>query len=184
MTRLLRLAALASLALTGLLGGPARAEYPCGNPGPGEIIVGQTEGGNGIASTPLCEYVGEDDGTSDGGSDPGGYWVDQYTTLVWGTDGNGQPTYSWYANGTSQSEADAGALAQCQSSGFSNCAIATNVVNGAIAIAVDKSGTLHSDWGKDPREAKKKALKFCKSQGGKGCQIEKVLDSPAAWVGN
>lgn len=178
---------LLAVALLALAPTAALAEYPCGSPGPGEVIVGQTPGGDGIASVPLCEYVGEDDGGGydDGGySDPGGYWVDQYATLAWGTDGNGQPTYSWYINASSQAEADNGAIAQCQSSGFGDCRIATGVVNGAIAIAIDSSGTMHADWGEDARQAKKKTLKYCKQQGGKGCKIEQVLESPAAWVSN
>ncbi|WP_374391635.1 DUF4189 domain-containing protein [Tabrizicola sp.] len=178
--------ALAPLALFALLPSQALAEYPCGNPGPGEVIVGQTEGGNGIASTPLCEYVGEDDGGGygDGGGDPGGYWVDQYGTLAWGQDANGGPTYSWYVNAASRAEADNGAVAQCNASGFVDCRAATWVVNGSIAVAVDTAGTLYSDHGEDARQAKKKALRACKQQGGKQCQIEKVLDSPAAWISN
>ena len=180
-----RLGAAVGLALA--MASPAFAYYPCNGPGPGEVLIG-VDNTNGV-QTPLCEYVGEDDGGNDGGyndggGDPGGYWADQYATLVWAQDANGAPTYSWYVNATSQAEADNGAIAQCQSSGFRDCRIATGVVNGAIAIAVDKTGTLHSDWGKDAPQAKKKALKFCKSQGGKGCKVEQVLDSPAAWLSN
>lgn len=175
---------LLALGLSCLTPGAALAYYPCNGPGPGEVLIG-VDNTNGV-QTPLCEYVGEDDGGGDysGGGDPGGYWVDQYATLAWGLDANGTPTYSWYINGSSQAEADNGAIAQCQSSGFSDCRIATGVMNGAIAIAVDSSGTLHSDWGEDARQAKKKTLRFCKSQGGKACKIEQVLESPAAWASN
>lgn len=177
-----RLAPLATLALAWLMPSAALAYYPCNGAGPGEVIVGMAPNGPGQADTPLCEYVGEEDGGYGGGGDPGGYWVDQYATLAWGEEASGQPTYSWYINATSQAEADTGAIAQCQRSGFRNCRIATGVTNGAIAIAVDTSGTLHSDWGEDARQAKKKVLRFCKQQGGKGCKVEQVLESPAAWV--
>jgi Domain of unknown function (DUF4189) len=188
MTRLPLLHSFAALAMVCLTPGAALAYYPCNGPGPGEVLIG-VDNSNGV-QTPLCEYVGEDGGGDYGGSDyggggdPGGYWVDQYATLVWAQDGNGQPTYTWYINGTSQAEADSGAVAQCQASGFADCRIATGVVNGAIAIAVDNSGTLHADWGEDARKAKKKTLRVCKQYGGKGCKIEKVLESPAAWVSN
>jgi hypothetical protein len=175
---------LAPLALVWLIPTAALAYYPCNGPGPGEVLIGVDPGGNGIAPTPLCEYVGEDDGGDGGYSDPGGYWVDRYATLAWGTDQNGGPTYAWYANAASQSEADNGALSQCQTLGFRDCRIAMGVTNGAIAVAVDTGGSLHTDWGEDARQAKKKALRFCKQQGGKGCKIEKVLESPAAWVSN
>lgn len=166
------------LVLLGLIPTEALAYYPCNGPGPGEVLIGVDPGGNGVAPTPLCEYVGEG-GT---GGNPGGYWVDQYATLAWGTDPNGGPTYAWYVNAASQAEADTGALAQCQASGFRDCRIAMGVTNGALAIVVDTSGSLHTDWGKDARQAKKRALRFCKSQGGKGCKVEQVLESPAAWV--
>lgn len=173
----LRLTVVITLAC--LMSAPAFAYYPCNGPGPGEVLIGVDPGGNGIAPTPLCDYVGEGDG---GGGDPGGYWVDQFATLVWGQDANGAPTYSWYANAASQAEADTGAIAQCQSSGSRDCRIATGVANGAIAVAIDTSGTMHADWGDTARQARKKALKFCKGQGGKGCKIDRVIESPAAWV--
>lgn len=175
------LSRLAPFALVWLLPTEALAYYPCNGPGPGEVLIGVDPGGNGIAPTPLCEYVGEAGG---GGGDPGGYWVDQYATLAWGTDQSGGPTYSWYSNAASQAEADAGALTQCQASGFRDFRIAMGVTNGAIAVAVDTGGALHTDWGKDARQAKKKALRFCRKQGGKGCKIEQVLESPAAWISN
>lgn len=179
---------LLTLGLGCLVPGAALAEYPCGSPGPGEVIVGQTPGGDGIASVPLCEYVGEDDGgdygDGSGGGDPGGYWVDRYGALAWGQEANGAPTYTWYVNAASQAEAENGALAQCSASGFGDCQAATWVVNGTIAIAVDASGVLYSDHGEDARQAGKKALRACKRQGGKGCKVERTLDSLPVWVGN
>jgi Domain of unknown function (DUF4189) len=177
-----------ALFMAAFLASPALAYYPCNGPGPGEVLIG-IDNTNGV-QTPLCERVADDGGVGDagggdfGGGDPGGYWVDQYATLAWGQDPNGTPTYSWYINGSSQAEADNGAIAQCQASGFRDCRIATGVVNGAIAVAVDSGGSLHADWGEDARQAKKKALRFCKSQGGKGCKIDQLLESPAAWVSN
>jgi hypothetical protein len=168
-------ARLALLSLVWLMPSAAQAYYPCNGPGPGEILIG-VDNTNGV-QTPLCA---PDPNYVDPG--PGGYWVDQYATLVWGTDPNGAPTYSWYTNASSQAEADTGALGQCQASGFSDCRIAMGVTNGAIAVAIDNSGSMHTDWGKDARQARKKALRFCKGQGGKGCKIDTVLESPAAWV--
>lgn len=168
-------------ALSCLLPGAALAYYPCNGPGPGEIMIG-IDDSNGV-QTPLCEYVGdEDDGY--GGVDPGGYWVDQYGSLAWGQEPDGRATYSWTINADSQSEAENGAVAQCNASGFRDCRVATWVVNGAIAIAVDNAGTLYSDHGEDARQAKKKATRACKQQGGKGCKVEQVLESLPVWVSN
>ena len=172
-----------ALGLPCLLPGAALAYYPCNGPGPGEVLIGVDPGGNGIAPTPLCEYVGEDGGGS-GGGDPGGYWVDQYASLAWGQEPDGRATYSWYINAASQSEAENGAVAQCNASGFRDCRVATWVVNGALGIAVDSAGTLYSDHGEDARQAKKKATRACKQQGGKGCTVEQVLESLPVWVSN
>ncbi|MBR0781077.1 hypothetical protein [Bradyrhizobium iriomotense] len=42
--------------------------YPCGSPGPGEQVVGMTQGGNGVASVPLCQRVDSGDSGGSGGS--------------------------------------------------------------------------------------------------------------------
>jgi hypothetical protein len=109
--------------------------------------------------------------------------VEQFAALAWGRDADGNPTYSWYRNASSVAEAESGALAQCGSAGDRNCLIATSVANGAIAVAVDGSGSYHADWGSDADDAQRKTLRLCRQQGGKGCQIDQVIDSPAAWVG-
>lgn len=177
--RSLSLTALAAAAFLSLSPAPVRAQdiYPCDGAGPGEVIIGMEPNGPGMPDTPICQYVGEDDG-----GDPGDYWVDQYASLAWAQEANGEPTYTWYVNAASQAEADNGALSQCAASGFRDCRVATWVVNGAIAIAVDSAGTLYSDHGEDARQAGKKALRACKQQGGKGCKVEQTLESLPAWV--
>lgn len=165
------------LALTGLAPGPAQAYYACNGPGPGEIMIG-VDTTNGV-QTPLCEYVGEESEYSDPG--PGGYWVERFAALAWGFDGSGHATYSWYANAASLAEAENGALAQCAASGFAECQLGPSVANGTLAVAVAKDGRLHAEWGEDAGQAKRKALRLCRKSG-KGCEIEQVLESPAAWI--
>lgn len=169
-----------------VLSGPALAYYPCNGPGPDEVLVGVDPGGNGVAPTPLCEYVGPPDGEPgyDEGVAPGGYWVDRYAVLVWGNEAGGAPTYTWTVDADSQAGAEASALNHCVASGFQDCRVATWVVNGAIAVVVDASGSLWSDQGADAKEAKRKAVAACKAQGGRKCKVEKVLESLPVWVGN
>lgn len=174
---------LSSLAVALLAPSAAMAYYPCDGAGPDEVIVGLAPNGPGQPETPLCEYVG-DDGGGDSGGNPGGYWLEQFGALAWGQDANGNPTYSWYTNAASLGEAENGALAQCQASGDRNCQIAISGGNGAIAVAVDNAGQLYSDWGADAGEAKRKAQRLCKKQRGKGCKVEKVIESPAVWISN
>ena len=48
--------------LSGLPSAAQAQQYSCGNgPGPGEVVVGQTPGGLGIAPILLCQYVGGDE---------------------------------------------------------------------------------------------------------------------------
>jgi Domain of unknown function (DUF4189) len=174
--RFAHVAAALGLALAGLTPSAAPAYYACNGPGPGEIMIGMDN--NTTPPTPLCEYVGEQ-GYVDPG--PSGYWVERFAAIAWGTDPGGWPTYSWYVNAASIGEAEGGALAQCQASGFANCHLGPSVANGSLAIAVDGSGGLHAEWGQDNGQAKRKALRLCKKSA-KGCKIEQVLESPSAWV--
>ncbi|MGM3308429.1 hypothetical protein ACSQ6I_21045 [Anabaena sp. WFMT] len=60
----------------------AKAEYACGGAGPGEIVVGRTEGGHGVASVLLCDrdpnYQEEQE---DRGSDSSRYYDPQFAAL-------------------------------------------------------------------------------------------------------
>ena len=52
----------ALMLLSGLPSAAQAQQYPCGNgPGPGEVVVGQTLGGSGIAPILLCQYVSGDE---------------------------------------------------------------------------------------------------------------------------
>jgi hypothetical protein len=176
MLRLPRLIRLATAGLLALLPTQALAYYPCNGPGPDEVLIGIDKSAG--YDVPLCEYVGPPEDQA------GGYWVDQYAVLAWGNDANGTPTYTWTVGADSQAAAESGALGECSNRGFLNCRAATWVVNGAIAVTVDNSGSLHSDQGPDAATARKKALRACKSQGGKGCKVEQVLESLPVWVSN
>lgn len=167
---------LAALLLAGLSPSAALAYYPCNGPGPGEVLIGMDN--STTPPTPLCEYVG-DQGYADPG--PSGYWVERFAAIAWGTDARGGPTYSWYVNAASLAEAENGALATCQQSGFSNCHLGPSVANGALAVSVGKDGTLYADWGADAGQAKRKTQRLCKKSS-RGCTVEEVLESPAAWI--
>lgn len=181
-----RLLALLALALGLAAPGAALAYYPCNGAGPGEIIIGMAPNGPGMPDTPLCEYVGEDDGGyyDGGGGDPGGYWVDSYGALAWATDPNGYATYTYSYGAASQADAETSALNECHAAGFSDCRSATYVVNGSIAIVMDTDGGLHAEWGEDDGTAQRKAKRLCRQRGAKGCTLEGTVSSPAEWVSN
>ncbi|RUS96779.1 hypothetical protein [Trichormus variabilis] len=64
------------------LGPKAKAEYACGGAGPGERVVGRTQGGNGVASVLLCDsdpnYQEEPE---DRGSDSSRYYDPKFAAL-------------------------------------------------------------------------------------------------------
>jgi hypothetical protein len=175
------LSTIIGLVFAALTPSAALAYYPCDGAGPGEVIVGMEPNGPGQPDTPICEYVGED-GSGEGGGDPGGYWVDSYAALAWASDSAGNATYTYSYDAASQADAEQGALAECSAAGFRDCRLATYVLNGSIAVATDKDGTLHAEWGSDGGEAKSKALRLCRQRGGKGCKLDGMVDSPARWV--
>jgi Domain of unknown function (DUF4189) len=163
-----------ALGLTSLVAAPAHAIFPCNGPGPGQIMVGMDNSTN--PPTPICDY---DPNYVDPG--PSGYWVERFGAIAWGFDASGYATYAWYINAASFAEAETGALNACVSSGFQNCHLGPTVANGSLAVAVGKDGTLYAEFGADNGEAKRKAMRLCKKSS-KGCKVEEVLASPAAWV--
>lgn len=165
--------------LSGLTAEPAHAYYPCNGPGPGEVLIG-VDNTNGV-QTPLCEYVGEDDGYTGGASGPSGYWAERFAAVAWGQDAGGNATYSWYVNASSFGEAETGAVNACVSSGSRNCKVGPSVANGSLAVASGSNGILYADFGEDNGQAKRKALRLCKKSS-KGCRIEKLLESPSVWI--
>lgn len=163
-----------ALGLTSLLPSPAHALFPCNGPGPGQYMVGMDN--STTPPTPLCEA---DPNYVDPG--PSGYWVERFAAIAWGRDSSDGPTYAWFVNASSMAEAENGAMAQCRQSGFFNCHVGPGVANGSLAIVVAGDGGLYAEWGADSGQAKRKALRLCRKSS-KGCKVEQVLDSPAAWV--
>lgn len=163
-----------AIGLTSLLSSPALALFPCNGPGPGQYLVGMDN--STTPPTPLCE---NDPNYYDPG--PSGYWVERFAAIAWGRDSADRPTYSWYVNASSIAEAENGALAECQRAGFFNCHLGPSVANGSLAIAVASDGGLYAEWGENGGQAKRKAVRLCKKSS-KGCKVEQVLDSPAAWA--
>lgn len=163
-----------ALGLTSLLSSPAHALFPCNGPGPGQYMVGMDN--STTPPTPLCE---SDPTYVDPG--PSGYWVERFGAIAWGRDSSDGPTYSWYVNASSFAEAENGALAECRRSGFANCHLGPSIANGSLAIAVASDGGLYADTGANGGQAKRKVIRLCKKSA-KGCKVEQVLDSPAAWV--
>lgn len=150
---------------------PAKAQYPCSGPGPGEIVVGQTPGNPSQPPMQLCQYVGEDEGP--GGEPSRGPSPPQHvessmatathidTSAVWGTAGHRSPE-----------AARRRVMDACAAAMGEGCVYAEAWTGDVlIAVALDGSGAPWIEGG-DHADAPGAALAKCEEKGGAyGCRI-------------
>ena len=79
----------------------AQAQYPCNGPGPGERMVGMTQGGNGVAPVPLC--VRDDSG---GAPAPPAAPANSYAAIAWHPDAADIWVDGNYVGGITQAQFD------------------------------------------------------------------------------
>ncbi|MGV9009259.1 DUF4189 domain-containing protein [Brevundimonas sp.] len=155
------------LVATLCLPSPALAQYPCsGNPGPGERVVGTTQGGNGMAPTPLC-MQDEAPRYSERSSGSRRRVADNFFASAWHSDANN----AWIAVGYLDMEsAKRAAEDACNRAMGGGCLQSTAIQNGAIAIARGGTGTLYSSAGNDGEEAEQTVLRHC-GQSDSNCNV-------------
>lgn len=108
----------------------AEAQHICGSgPGPGEVQVGMTQGGTGLAPAPLCNYV---DAPSQPAAppQPTGRWETTWGALA--TDGP-KGILGGVTGRASEKEAQAAAMSECQAKG-GNCKIEASYYNFCVAL--------------------------------------------------
>lgn len=150
---------------------PAKAQYPCSGPGPGEIVVGQTPGNPSQPPMQLCQYVGGDDGPGDEPSrgPAGPQYVESSmatathidTAAVWGSAGHRSPE-----------AARRRVMDACTAAMGDGCVYAEAWTGDVlIAVALDGSGAPWIEGG-DHADAERAALAKCEEKGGwYGCRI-------------
>jgi hypothetical protein len=125
--------ALCLLALLFLVSSPISAQtHPCGGARAGnEVQVGEAPGGNGIAPTPLCDWVNGNQ--SQASQPPPERWQDN-----WGAIATYEPNGSLgvVTNMPSQNVAENAALSDCQSKHGSACKIKLSYRNQCAAMVV------------------------------------------------
>lgn len=170
------------LVLAGLLGllsvaGSVHAQaYYCAGAGPGEVIVGMQQGGNGIASMPLCQRV--DNGNSQ--QAPQGYMPqmklpDTYMAVIIHPD----TSKFWATTGYGSNEAATQvALQACTQTMGEGCEVASAWSNFAqIAVIEDAAGNLYVEGEHTGRgRAEKNAQKTCEKYSS-GCHTSAVVDN-------
>lgn len=128
---------LASMLLLTCPGGHAQV-YPCPGAGPGEIVVGQTQGGQGVASMPLCQQVGQAQRSPGMQQAPlvphdyGAFAIDEHGTVY--------PETSF----RSQEEAESMALDWCKIKMKGSCRLLGWFRSTRMTFARDTSGEVYS----------------------------------------
>ena len=163
--------------------------YPCAGPGPGERMVGMTQGGLGVAASPLCmREDSEGPPSQKSGAKPAnhgdgwlryetGKWTESFGALA--DDGRGVKGSSGRSeDSTSAQAARKEALRDC---GKQDCQIRIEVRNGCWAVAYGKSSTFYFGTeidmvGADPKTAglkqvSSKAMAMCKQAGDVNCEV-------------
>jgi hypothetical protein len=128
-----RIKILGLLALVFFVSSPIKAQtHACGGaPAGSEVQVGEAPGGNGVAPTPLCDWVTSNQ--SPRSQPPPARWSDQWGAIV--TD-NSKGLLGVSTNVASRSQAEQLALADCRAKGGNECRVDAAYTNQCAAMIV------------------------------------------------
>lgn len=157
---------------------PGRAQvHPCGGPGPGEVVVGQTETGNGLAPVPLCQSSNGVGGTTDAQA-PALHWESR-----WGAIATDEPhgVLGSVTNMSSRRDAEKAAMEDCKAKGGENCKLETWYSNGCAALILGDN-FYNVTAGTSIAQAIEEGMKTCSAKGQTGCHVYFKACSPPAPV--
>lgn len=149
--------------------------HPCGGPGPGEVVVGQTDASNGVAAVPLCRSV--DDPSDTATQAPSLHWETRWGATA--TDASSGALGS-VTGMQSQKAAEKGALADCKAKGGINCVLQLPYKNGCTAMIVGDSKFLVTA-DRTIATASQQGIEAC-SKVSSNCQVYFTACSPPAVV--
>lgn len=139
--------------------------YPCGaGAGPGERMVGMTQGGNGVASVPLC--VRDDSGGPPAPPPPP---VEAYAAMVWHPDAADVWVDGNYTG--SNNPAEGIALAACNKVMGSGCEAAGTWWNSSMTLIRDKAGYFYKGWNGEDAIERKRAMADCSAKQLLPCEV-------------
>lgn len=167
----------AGLLFLGLISQAHAQVHPCSGPGPGEVVVGQTEGGNGLAPVPLCQSSDSVGGTTDTQASALHWesrWGSIATDEVHGVLGIAQ-------NMTSKRKAERGALADCKNKGGTQCELKNTYANACGAMVMGKTG-FNVGSASTKELAIQSGMKICEDSGDSDCHVYYAACSPPAVV--
>jgi len=148
--------------------------YPCAGSGagPGEVVVGQTQAGNGVASFLLCQSQDDAQGAA---AQPQPQWSTRWGAIV--TD-EPHGIVGSSAGTASEALAERTAMIDCKAKGGVNCTKQISFSNSCAALLVgDKTFNVNS--GETEAIASQKAMAVCTAND-TGCQVYfKICSLPA-----
>ncbi|KVL22218.1 MULTISPECIES: DUF4189 domain-containing protein [unclassified Burkholderia] len=177
------LLSIAAVALAGLsLPTQAFAQtYPCGGPGPGERVVGMTQGGPGVAPSPLCAPDDSDSAPSrsSGRKEPehGDGWLryeaetpsnTRYTAVAWHQDA----ADIWVVgNFVYRNDAALAAVAACNAVMGKGCELAGTWWNSSVTIVRDRYGSFAMGWDGNGGAQSKQTMADCSAHQLLPCEV-------------
>lgn len=147
---------------------PAQAQaYLCGNgPGPGERMVGMTQGGQGVASMPLC--------ARDGPAPPPPPPVVTYAAIAWHADASD----IWVdGNYNGPNAAERGALAMCNQAMGGGCTSTGEWSNSSMIVLRDRGGDFSNIWGGRNSADRRQAIDGCTAKQLLPCEVFATIRS-------
>ncbi|WP_397608755.1 DUF4189 domain-containing protein [Silanimonas sp.] len=177
-----RLTPLVAIVFAGGFASAAFADHICTN-SPGEVFVGYSQGGNGVAPMPICRSTGgegQDVAQSVRVIDRWEVQEDRFGAIaISSSDG----AYATSSNLPTREAAEREALAQCRARGGEACAVAgyhqnlcTTFAWGGGRYAINAAPTVES--------SREKSLRVCAEESGGDCEvIETFCSTPVShWV--
>lgn len=144
----------------------AAQAYPCpSGPGPGEVQVGMTPGGNGVASVPVCASNGGGGGTYAPPAPP----PEAHAALVWHPDAADVWVDGNYTG--SNNPAESIALDACNRAMGGGCEAAGTWWNSSMTIIRNKAGYFYKGWNGEDGIERKQALADCSAKQLLPCEV-------------
>lgn len=148
----------------------ANAQYACSGPGPGERMVGMTQGGNGVAPVPLC--VRDDSG---GPPAPPPAPNNSYAAVAWHPDAADVWVDGNYLNSATVAESEA--LAACNRVMGGGCSSGGSWWNSSMTIIRDKAGYFYKGWAGEGGAERKQVLADCSAKQLLPCEVFATIRS-------
>ncbi|MGV7122555.1 DUF4189 domain-containing protein [Sphingopyxis sp. 550A] len=148
----------------------AHAQYPCNGPGPGERMVGMTQGGNGVASIPLC--VRDDSAAAPA---PAPAPNNSYAAMAWHPDAADVWVDGNYVG--SNNVGESAVLAACNAVMGGGCTAAGTWWNSSMTVIRDRQGYFYKGWAGEGGAERKQVLAECSAKQLLPCEVFATIRS-------